>query len=170
MGAISMDSADFVQAVRDRLHPATYPGLLQTKGSPFDLVLVRNRGRMAHDVFGVLALAPGQDPRQLIETARADVSSRFGGLCFRRAIVLHLLVHAPIEMWQDVLGELCADRTGFRGVMVQSVYSVDPVTGASHKSVSRWGALRYSKVASTSAQQVVGTVQSLLPSEAILPD
>lgn len=157
-----MEQADFVRAVRERLNPAIYPGVLQTRGSPFDLVLVRNRGRMAHDVFGVLTLAAGQDPRALLETARADVESRFGSLCFRRAIVLHLLVHGPIELWQDTLGGLCADRTGFRGVMVQSVYVADPTSGASHKSVSRWGALRYSRDSSASAQQVAGTVEALI--------
>ena len=158
-----MDSADFVQAVRDRLHPGTYPGLLQTKGSPFDLMLARNRGRLAHDVFGVVKLKPGSKAAELIEAARADVSSRFGALCFRRALVLHLLVHGPINAWKDKVGELCADRTGFRGVMVQSVYVVDPATGTSHKSISRWGMLSYSRSGAASAEQVAGTVEAVLP-------
>jgi hypothetical protein len=158
-----MQSSDFVQSLRERLHPTVYPGLLQTRGSPFELMLVRNRGRMAHDIFGVLALQPGQDARALVESARADVAARFGRLCFRRAIVLHLLVHGPIETWQDNVGALCADRTGFRGVMVQSIHTADPSNGASHKSVSSWGLLRYSRDCSASAQQVEGTVAALFP-------
>jgi hypothetical protein len=157
----TMQAADFVQAVRERLNPSVYPGLLQVRGSPFDLLLVRSRGRMAHDVFGVLHLQPGQDPRTLIETARADVAARFGALCYRHSMVLHLLVHGPIDTWQNAIGHLCADRTGFRGVMVQSVHTLDPATGASHRSVSSWGLLRYSRPCAASAQQVQGTVASL---------
>ena len=158
-----MQSSDFVQAVREHLHPTLYPGLLQTRGSPFELMLVRNRGRMAHDIFGVLPLAPGQDPRVLVEAARADVAARFGRLCYRRAIVLHLLVHGPIETWHDAVGALCADRTGFRGVMVQSIHTADPTNGASHTSVSSWGLLRYSRDCAAAAEQVEGTVAALFP-------
>jgi hypothetical protein len=158
-----MDAQSFVQAVRERLHPNTYPGQLQTIGSPFDLLLARSGGRMSNDVFGVLQVDAGTDVGALIESARRDVASRFGALCYRRSIVLHLLVHGPIAAWQDVVGLLCADRTGFRGVMIPSIYVVDPATGAGHKSTSRWGALRYSKRTETTATQVHGIVDPLLP-------
>jgi hypothetical protein len=157
-----MDATSFVQAVRERLHPGTYPGLLQVAGSPYDLLLARNGGRFSHDIFGVLELTPGADPRVLIEAARADVSSRFGALCYRRAIVLHLLVHGPLPAWRDAIGELCADRTGFRGVMIQSVYVVDPATGAGHKSSSHWGVLRWSRRGEQTAAQVRTVVEPLL--------
>jgi hypothetical protein len=156
-----MVSAEFIRAVRERLNPSVYPGLLQTRGSPFDLLLVRSRGRMAHDVFGVLELKPGQDARSLIESARADVAARFGRLCYRHSMVMHLLVHGPIEAWQAAIGALCADRTGFRGVMVQSIYTMDPATGAGHKSVSSWGRLSFSRPANAAAEQVEGTVSAL---------
>jgi hypothetical protein len=157
-----MDATSFVQAVRERLHPDTYPGLLQVAGSPYDLLLARNGGRLSHDIFGVIELPPGGDPRALIEAARSDVASRFGALCFRRSIVLHLLVHGPLTAWRDAIGALCADRTGFRGVMIQSVYVVDPVSGAGHKSSSRWGVLRYSKHGERTAAQVRTIVEPLL--------
>lgn len=149
-----MSTRPFVQAVRERLHPSTYPGLLQTLGSPCDLLLVRSRGRLAHDVLGVVPLAPGADARALVESVRADVERRFGALCYQREIVLHLIVHGPSAAWRDAAGALCADRTGFRGVMIQSVYVVDPDSGASHKSVSRWGALRWTRRTARDAGEV----------------
>ncbi len=157
-----MDATSFVQAVREKLHPDTYPGLMQVAGSPYDLLLARNGGRLSHDIFGVLELLPGVDPRALIEAARSDVGSRFGALCFRRSILLHLLVHGPLTSWRDAVGSLCADRTGFRGVMIQSVYVVDPVTGAGHKSSSRWGVLRWSKRLERTATEVRTVVEPLL--------
>src|SRR5262249_46369952 len=144
-------------------NPSVYPGVLQTRGSPFELLLVRNRGLMAHDVFGVISLQPGQDARALVEQARADVASRFGRRCYSRAMVLHLLIQGPIEAWQDSPGALSAARPGFRGVMVQSIYPADPATGANHKSVSSWGALRYSRSSTSAAKQVEGTVAAVLP-------
>ncbi len=161
-----MSNPNFVETVRARLHPSLYPGLLQCDGSPYELLLARSRGPLANDVFGVLALAPGRDARALVETARDDIEARFGALCFRRQIVLHLLVHGPIEAWRDAAAALCADRTGFRGVMVQSIYVVDPETGASHKSVSRWGALRYTRGTAQGAGEVHGAVEPLLHARA----
>ena len=160
-----MDSTSFVQAVREKLHPSTYPGLLQTTNSPFGLLLARSRGRLSHDVIGVLELKPGADAQALVEAARHDISARFGSLCFRRSIVLHLLVHGPIAAWRDSIGDLCADRTGFRGVMIPSVYVVDPATGVGHKSTSRWGLLRYSKRTERTAEQVTTVVDPLLTAD-----
>ena len=164
-----MDPTSFVQAVRDRLYPNTYPGLLQTMGSPFELLLARSGGRMSNDVFGVLQINAATDVPSMIEAARRDVASRFGRLCFRRSIVLHLLVHGPIAAWQEVVGLLCADRTGFRGVMIPSVYVVDPTTGAGHKSTARWGMLRYSKRTESTAVQVQAIVDPLLPGRSFVP-
>ena len=161
-----MANPTFVRTVRERLHPGLYPGLLQSAGSPYDMLLARSRGRLANDVFGVVALAPGQDALALVEAARDDIEARFGALCYRRQIVLHLLVLGPIEAWRDAVAALCADRTGFRGVMIQSVYVVDPDTGASHRSVSRWGALRYSRASTRDAGQVQGAVDQALPARA----
>ena len=161
-----MDAPTFLQAVREKLHPNTYPGSLQTTASPFSLLLARSGGRFSHDVFGVLEVQAGTDVTALIDAARRDVAARFGSLCYRRSIVLHLLVHGPIEAWQDVIGLLCADRTGFRGVMIPSVYVVDPATGAGHKSTARWGGLRYSKRTETTAVQVHSMVDPLLPAGA----
>lgn len=161
-----MATPTFADTVRERLHPGLYPGVLQCDGSPYELLLARSRGPLANDVFGVVALAPGRDARALVEAARDDIEARFGALCFRRQIVLHLLVHGPIEAWRDAAAALCADRTGFRGVMIQSVYVVDPETGASHKSVSRWGALRYSRGTALGAGEVQGAVAPLLPARA----
>jgi hypothetical protein len=163
-----MDSTSFVQAVRERLHPNTYPGLLQITDSPFELLLARCGGRFSHDVFGVLEIQHGTDVTALIDAARRDIAARFGGLCYRRSIVLHLLVHGPIGAWQDVIGLLCADRTGFRGVMIPSVYVVDPATGAGHKSTARWGLLRYSQRTEQTAVQVHSTVEPLLPADRAL--
>jgi len=76
--------------------------------------------------------------------------------------VLHLIVHGPLEAWRNAEAALCADRTGFRGVMVQSIYVVDPETGASHKSVSRWGALRWTRRATQDAGQVESAVDPVV--------
>jgi hypothetical protein len=157
-----MPTPTFADTVRERLHPGLYPGLLQCDGSPYELLLARSRGPLANDAFGVLALARGQDARALVEAARDDIEARFGALCFRRQIVLHLLVHGPIEAWRDAGAALCADRTGFRGVMIQSIYVVDSETGASHKSVSRWGALRYTRGSAQGAGEVHVAVGPLL--------
>lgn len=131
-----------VQAIKERLHPKPYSGLLQTGDSPFDLVLSRRHGRLSYDVFGVLELGAGQDARTLIEAARWDVARRFGWLCYTTEIALNLLLHGPMDAWWDQLGKLGADRTGFRGVMVRSVCMVDPLTGSRFSCVSGWGKTR----------------------------
>ena len=41
--ATQMDRATLIQAIKERLHPKPYPGLLQTEDSPFDLVLSRRQ-------------------------------------------------------------------------------------------------------------------------------
>ena len=159
-----MDPTAFVQAVRERLHPNPYAGLLQA-GGPFGLILARSCGRLAHDVLAVIELKSPGDAAGLVEQAREDIAARFGTLLFRREVVLHLIVHAPMETWKDALGALVPDRLGFRGVMVQSVYVVDPATGAGHKSVSKWGPFRLSRrnqEAAEAAREVVASIEPLV--------
>ena len=160
-----MDATSFVQAVRERLHPNPYAGLLQA-GGPFGLILARARGRYAHDVLGVIELPEACDAAALISQAREDIAARFGSLCYRREVVLHLIVHGPIARWQDEVARLVPDRLGFRGVMVQSVYLVDPATGAGHKSVSKWGPFRLSRRGRQAADEVAESVEPLLTAAA----
>jgi len=134
-----MNRATLIQAIKERLHPKPYTGLLQTGDSPFDLVLSRRHGRLSYDVFGILEVAPSQDVRGRIEEARFDVARRFGWLCYTTEIALNLLLHGPVDHWFDQLGRLGADRTGFRGVMVRSVCVVDPLLGSRFSCISGWG-------------------------------
>ena len=133
-----MNRTDLVKAIKERLHPKPYSGLLQTGDSPFDLVLSRRHGRLTYDVFGILELAPGQDVRSRIEEARSDVARRFGWLCDTTEIAMNLLLHGPVDQWWDQIGRLSADRTGFRGVM-RSVCVVDPLLGSRFSCISGWG-------------------------------
>jgi len=134
-----MKTDTLVKAIKERLHPKPYSGLLQTGDSPFDLVLSRRHGRLSYDVFGIIEVRPGQDVRALIEEARWDVARRFGWLCYTTEIAVNLLLHGPMEGWWDQLGKLSADRTGFRGVMVRSVCLVDTLTGSRSSCISGWG-------------------------------
>jgi hypothetical protein len=134
-----MNRSTLVQAIKERLHPKPYSGLLQTGDSPFDLVLSRRHGRLTYDVFGILELGQGQDVRSRMEEARWDVARRFGWLCYTTEIAMNLLVHGPVDLWWDQIGRLSADRTGFRGVMVRSVCVVDPLLGSRFSCISGWG-------------------------------
>jgi hypothetical protein len=134
-----MQSKTLVRAVKERLHPHPYSRFLQTGHSPFELVLGRRVGRLTWDIYGVLEIRRGKDVRGLIEEARSDVARRFGWLCFTSEVSLGLLMLGPLDEWWDHSGRLCADRTGFRGVMVRSVCVVDPQLGARHVSIANWG-------------------------------
>ncbi len=156
-----MDSRTFVQKVRDRLHPETYAGRLEADGTPFDLLLARSRGRLSHDIFGVLSYRSDVAPRVQVEAARAEIARLFGTLCYRSEIVLHLLVHGPELLWRPHTAELAADRSGFRGVMIQSVHLVDPATAASYRTISMWGPVRYTRRTHATCQQLQGAIRPL---------
>jgi hypothetical protein len=157
-----MHRTTLVQAIKERLHPKPYSGLLQTGDSPFDLVLSRRHGRLTYDVFGIIALDPGQDGRSRIEEARWDVARRFGWLCYTTEIALNLLVHGPVDLWWDQTSRLTADRTGFRGVMVRSVCVVDPALGSRFSSISGWGRARGDDAEATAATELLIAIEPLL--------
>ena len=161
-----MNRTTLIQAIKERLHPKPYSGLLQTGDSPFDLVLSRRHGRLSYDVFGILEIGPGQDVRSRIEEARFDVARRFGWLCYTTEIALNLLLHGPVDSWWDQLGRLGADRTGFRGVMVRSVCVVDPLLGSRFSSISGWGRRRGStadiNAQTAAASELLTAIEPLL--------
>ncbi len=138
-----MDTSTFLNTVQQRLHPEPYSCCLDPKGSPFDLILWRRRARLAHDVLGVIEFRPDSEPRAQIEAARQDVLARFGTACFTHEVVLHVLVHGREPVWRRAMGEMCADRLGFRGVMIQSVHFMDSDTHRVEHSISAWGPVKY---------------------------
>lgn len=151
-----------VNAIRERLHPKPYSGLLQTGDSPFDLVLSRRHGRLTYDVFGVLKLSGKQDVRGLLEEARLDVARRFGWLCYTTEVALNVLIHGPVDAWWDQVGRLTADRTGFRGVMLRSVCVVDPALGSRFSSISGWGRTRGEGSELTAVTELLTAIEPLL--------
>jgi hypothetical protein len=156
-----MDNRTFVLKVRERLHPNTYAGRLETSGTIFDLLLARRRNRISHDLFGVLTFRRDLSPKAQIEAARADVARLFGLLCYRSEIVLHLLIHGMEADWRPHTATLVADRSGFRGVMIQSVHLVDPVTAASYRTISMWGPVKYTRRGETASRELQTAIQPI---------
>ena len=165
-----METQSFVQKVRERLHPNTYAGRLESSGTPFDLLLARRRSRMSHDLFGVPEFRADVAPRAQIEAARTEIARLFGSLCYRSEIVLHLLVHGPESQWRPHVDALCADRSGFRGVMIQSVHLVDPVTASSYRTISMWGPVKYTRRSAESCTELQGAIQPLFTAAVIEGD
>ena len=137
-----MNTHEFAQAIKTRMHPEPYGNDVQSC-DPFDFLIMRRSALIGGRYAFAFRRLGDAGVGETFEQARVQARRLCKSMWLLREVGLYLMLCGPESSWREQVELAQVDQTGFHNIIVQCVHFVDPETGADHLNRASWGPVKF---------------------------